>query len=821
MAETAPIRLLEPVLDPQDRNPHFFNGRILTAADLRDARDAQRRYVGQLGRALGAGIVSGFEVGIDFAGAAGDPPRLTVFGGLAVNACGDLLQLARQSLVLSLGEALTSPSASAGLFGDCDQTTPASAAAAGSLSILAVTPASGFGPEKAPLRGQPGDGASTGCGLRYALAGVAFREIALPAAAAGSFGALTPAIGLLLNATSPSTGDKSTLRNLLAQACFGLVEPAAADNPLARLPDQPARADDGHGLLDRLRAADDLDITACDVPLALVYRWRGGLGFLDMWSVRRRLNTPFAGEPWPGLLADRRGAETEAALLQFQDQLETLRVPPINPANVEAKSYFRFLPAAGVLPVGTGGFSPTAFFRNLTVRAEEEVDPAFLRLLFDQSRHLDPVDLNGTTAFRLLRPRGINTYRVFVREEWHPVVAAAPTTPTGESKPTTGSLRIVLRLDAKATAALLKEYKFTAGETQLPANALTLEIRDSANRHYTPVRNQNKGVDGLSGKGAPDFANGRAEFFCDNLSPDTYTVTVKGKVIATASQSKAVRAGDETTFEFVLTARKVSTGGVKPGERPSRDTPGEWIKDWPLERLWMMDRFVAWPWPPEPNWDKRPWVTDPSPEDFGDWLVDWAEVLQTEYPDAPIDAGRAHVVFDPAYVPGTTTEDPYAYVVFGDSGAYAPLVATTPDHSLAGAVGTARAGVPGIDAEAASRLAAKGFDRVDILAHAWTNGVADALEANVAIANTLIDSAALRTDALKGSSTQIPGIDANAAKALDAAGFGLSEMAGAEAAGRLHEMAQVLETVGYDTNAATAYANAYAKSATALNKVRM
>jgi len=827
MADTTSTRLLEPVLDAQDRYPHFFNGRILTAADLRDARDAQRRDTARLGSAVGTGVVSGFEVVIDFAGTAGDPPRLTLFGGLAVNGCGQSLKLARERLTLSLGDPATPAPKDAGLFADCGQGTPSTAGVSASLSILVVYPTSAFAAEKAPLRGQPGDGAGTGCGARYALSGVAFREIALPVASAGSLGALTQPIASLLEFSSPDAKQLATLRNLLAHACFALDDPAAADDPWLRLPATPARANDAHGLLDLLR--DSGDLSDCDVPLALIHRTGASVGFIDMWSVRRRLTTPFAGEPWPGLLADRRASESEAALLQFQEQLEALRLPPYVPGNVKAKEHFRFLPAAGLLPVGgTDGFSLDTFFSDLT-RRDEDVDPAFLRLLFEQSRYLDPVDLdpandNGTSAFRLLRPRGINAYRVFVRDEWRPATTpstpSTPTTTPDEAKPTTGSLRIVLRLDAKAIAALLKKYKVTAGQTQLPADALTIEVRDSAKHSYAPARRQDKGISGTAGKNAVDFANGSAEFFCDDLSPDTYTVTVKGPVIASASQSKAVRADAETRFEFTLTARQTPSGPVKPGTRPSRDIPGKWIKQRPIERLWLMDRFLAWPWPPEPEWDKHEWVADPSPEGFRDWTALWSEVLQVEYPDAPIDAGQAHIIFDPAYEPGATSIDPYAYIVFGDSGAYAPLIATTADHDLAGAVGAGRAGVPGIDAEASSRLAAQGFDRVDILANAWVGGVADALGASRGVATALVSSARLRSEALKGSALQIAGIDAKAAEAFDKAGITMETLASASASGNLNTVVSALQGIGYDPDAANTYANVYAGSAAAMKQRR-
>jgi hypothetical protein len=53
--------LLESILDQGIRNTNFFNGRILTADDLRTEQDANRQQHEQLGQAIGAGIVNGLD----------------------------------------------------------------------------------------------------------------------------------------------------------------------------------------------------------------------------------------------------------------------------------------------------------------------------------------------------------------------------------------------------------------------------------------------------------------------------------------------------------------------------------------------------------------------------------------------------------------------------------------------------------------------------------------------------------------------------------------------------------------------------------------
>ena len=76
-------QLLEPILTNGIRQTNFFNGRLLTATDLRDQQAANRRQHEQLGRALGAGIVSGLDVVAD--NGLPNAPTVRVGKGLAVN----------------------------------------------------------------------------------------------------------------------------------------------------------------------------------------------------------------------------------------------------------------------------------------------------------------------------------------------------------------------------------------------------------------------------------------------------------------------------------------------------------------------------------------------------------------------------------------------------------------------------------------------------------------------------------------------------------------------------------------------------------------
>ena len=57
-------QLLEPVLTGGVRDTHFFNGRILTADDLRTMQIASRQHDAQLGLAIGDGVAHGLEVSV-------------------------------------------------------------------------------------------------------------------------------------------------------------------------------------------------------------------------------------------------------------------------------------------------------------------------------------------------------------------------------------------------------------------------------------------------------------------------------------------------------------------------------------------------------------------------------------------------------------------------------------------------------------------------------------------------------------------------------------------------------------------------------------
>jgi hypothetical protein len=172
------------------------------------------------------------------------------------------------------------------------------------------------------------------CNTKYTVDGVQFRLVQLD---------LTPT----------ELNDQNHLRSLVAYKCFGIAQL----KPLLTAPF--GAGSETYGLLDQLRPNR---LTDCDVPLA-VFFWTAtqGIRFVDTWSVRRRLIEASAVDEWTASVGDRRRSESEATLMQFQDALDSIKAgaglggaPP--PSQITGDQHFTFLPPAGFLPTGPGGF---------------------------------------------------------------------------------------------------------------------------------------------------------------------------------------------------------------------------------------------------------------------------------------------------------------------------------------------------------------------------------------------------------------------------------------------------------------------------------
>jgi hypothetical protein len=408
--------LNSPILQGGIKNVNFFNGRLLTATDLRDEQAANRQQHWQLGQAAGSGVVYGLEVSLVAA------KRVQVTAGLAINSQGQPLMLPDDSEITLAAEA-NSNDAAPDFFADCDQPPPQQTAGEMDIYALVMAPAAGYN-GSAPMHTLQDEGRLNGCGKRYAVEGVKFRLVRFNREALADLSAATRTeILALLDAAEPTAAQRSRLRNLLAHLCFG-TEPLAA---FGREPFQR----DGHesvywryGALDALRANGRLN--PCDVPLALMHLTAAGIQMVDLWAVRRRATAVTPSAIWPTAVADRRPAEAEAIFLQFQAHLEQLGLAQ-SAATISAPAYFRYLPPAGLLPGAAPAINPNAFFSGYPVRQTGPFDGGRLQALLRDSYNYPPIDLDQEEPVRLYkRPSGDDeVYTLFTTVRLPPLESMA------------------------------------------------------------------------------------------------------------------------------------------------------------------------------------------------------------------------------------------------------------------------------------------------------------------------------------------------------------------------------------------------------------
>lgn len=354
----------------------FFNGRLLTAGDLRTEQDGRRHADLWLGQGCGDGVAYGLEV--EEASVPGSAnPVLTIKAGLAINRAGQALKLECDVPIALSSQPQAVGQVGDGCFGAC---APASASniynASSGLYLLCIAPAE-LREGKVQTSGLTSQGGA--CNTDVVIDTVQIRRISLD----NELGDLP-------------RGDEQKLRSSIAWRCFGgEQEQAFAANPFG-LP--PVTL----GLVDGLRASKA--ITDCDVPLAIVYWSAAGLRFIDLWSVRRpltdRRNHSGPLGLWAGEATRSLG---EMAWQQFQSQLA--QIAPTQQKSFVAKTSLQYLPAVGLVPIAeTGsetGFSASQFFAGLDVGVPLHLDAAWLPTLLQLSLQHAPLALATAQPPRL------------------------------------------------------------------------------------------------------------------------------------------------------------------------------------------------------------------------------------------------------------------------------------------------------------------------------------------------------------------------------------------------------------------------------------
>lgn len=402
------IELLKPILEGGIDNPYFFNGRLLTAEDLQDEQGANRQHRQQLGRSIGEGVVNGMEVKLVTADTNSTLPTVSITKGMALNREGGVLELTGDIRLTLVREPIIPRTTTTG-FVPCETVDPRLIPTGTGVYILVAAPASGY-KGRAPMHHIEDNGKISACNHRYEVDGLQFglvyMDITNSSIAGGSIGKK-----ILDSINKTGAGNRSKLRNLLAHLCLGTGTAADFTTDLFRDAGSSASVP-GYGPLDVLREVKCLDST--EVPLALVLWTINGLEFVDMWSVRRKIHTPFLFKDTPYPMTHRRTAELQACHLQFQEHLTSLyRSSPDKRlrSGIRAVDYFRYLPAVGMIPLDSTEADKTKkdikikFFENLTIRDPVFIEGVKLRHLIQTSFSYDPIDLEDKELIWLYRVR--------------------------------------------------------------------------------------------------------------------------------------------------------------------------------------------------------------------------------------------------------------------------------------------------------------------------------------------------------------------------------------------------------------------------------
>lgn len=335
----------------------FFNGRLLSGADLTREQTARGNYDARLAQAMGSGIAHGLTVEQNATDRGEPTATVTVGAGLGLTRSGRVLGLAsdtRVALVRSDSSDFSSSQTCA--FGDCTPVSPGSYVAGEGLYLLVATPAS-VSAGRAQVNGLQGD--PLACNVDRDLGAVCFRLIEVPP---HSYDNISPA--------------QPDFRNRIAYRCFGV---RAALPWVAQLYGQ---ANSGTTLLDDLAASG---LSDDDLPLALIH-FTGALDvtFVDQWAVRRGIAPADQDAPLGSMTQPAR-LETGAAMLQqFQDQLASLAAPDGSLAAITAQSHFPTLPPLGLLPE-LDGAAAQKFLGTITWRGPVHINAAQLEVLIRES----------------------------------------------------------------------------------------------------------------------------------------------------------------------------------------------------------------------------------------------------------------------------------------------------------------------------------------------------------------------------------------------------------------------------------------------------
>ena len=369
------VRLLDGVFS-STQYPHFFNGRILTATDLKQDRDIHLSRSQYLGQALGDGIVDGLYVTqID------EKLHLQVGRGLAVNRMGDVLHLSNE-VILDLTPSQPQISPQDTVF--TNESEPRqSAKKLAAFYLLALT-YSDTSPsvKQIQTKAQPMGGQSITTHY-YEEKHLQFKLIALD------------------ELFHPGEQEPKKFRHRLAMACFGIGD---WKKYLAKISNVSPEVN----LVDTLRHHQLTPLANQDIPIAVLHIQAENIQFVDCWAVRRLcvpqvdMNSPLAG-----LIATQDKSGAIEHFLQFQEQLENIAQTkkPNDLNRINARDHFDWLPAAGIIPSSV--YQIDRFFSGQSIinsddLKDQPLDASTVKQLMAESCNAGPIKLE-TDAIEIYR----------------------------------------------------------------------------------------------------------------------------------------------------------------------------------------------------------------------------------------------------------------------------------------------------------------------------------------------------------------------------------------------------------------------------------
>jgi hypothetical protein len=735
------------------KNPHFFNGRILTATDLRDEQTAGLKRSRYLGQAIGEGIAYGLTVAAD-----GNNPRLRVTSGLAIDRRGDGLYLGEDITLELVGTKAASLSLSP--FAPCepDTVTTLTGVVSTGYYLLVITCVARYSTAMAPNSSLGGD--KPGCTHRYAEVGVQFALIALTNDDFVS--SIAP--------TAPNS------RSRLAHVCLG------TDQWLANLT-QPLTQPAQYGLVDALRVNGKL--SDCDVPLAVLH-WQGSaLSFLDMWAVRRPTGSDLhpliyasvqanwsIPEAFAPFLSPRRGVEMAAFWLQFQNHLEDLRTDSsITPSQAIAATYFNYLPAVGYLPIQSSpasasdrAFNSTVFF-GATIPVQT-IPPNQLRSLFHDSFYSEPIrpGIEAIDLYTIAGSAPAAPYRLFARRS--PVTLPEPPapTPTPQPEPTpqaTGDLYVTVLSEEGNTVpdAQIRQVQATSrsGQVYTAQGRTTSRIQNNKFREtrfqlfqtkaksstqskYSNIITDSTTTNLINFENVAIWAGKPLVYVFDDLPVGTYSVQAIPSAILTfgVASEVQVRANIDNFASVTIRRYKIKTPdnvGIKLFKKFT--TPKNILIDEILVNLEWRNLYPNW----EQDLNLNRGNIDPAPEEwtrFNDPRlgISLEETFAgIEQPGLVTEGGVLYVRngYNPSQVSDTIT----AFVQTPDGSRF-PAVAIAADNALSKTASVDRSEILDFDRATTNQLDRAGLGRIEALASTPTKLVSSILGQSESYSRSLI-----------------------------------------------------------------------------------